>query len=136
MKALQRLTRKPILALKVIKHRHMKKLRASMLKLKAALAQEKTETREMLHIYQSYVQGQTKPGEMKVANKQFLDLLKGLGLGVFAVLPFAPITIPVIVKLGKTVGVDILPSAFANLNGPDEKALPDQKAKGVTEDKL
>jgi hypothetical protein len=127
MKVLQRLTRKPLHALKVIKHPHMKKLRASMLKLKAALAQEKAETREMLHIYQSYVQGQTKHGEMKVANKQFLDLLKGLGLGVFVVLPFAPITIPVIVKPGKTVGVDILPSAFVAPKGSDKTASPDLK---------
>ncbi|MGS0729206.1 hypothetical protein ACVBKF_23605, partial [Shewanella sp. 0m-11] len=47
---------------------------------------------------------------------QFGDLLKGLGLGVFAVLPFAPITIPIVVKLGKIVGVDVLPSSFNNMS--------------------
>ena len=94
----------------------MMSLRRSMLRLKAALSQEKAETREMLGIYQRYVQGGAQPDEMKVANKQFFDLVKGLGLGVFAVLPFSPITIPVIVKLGKSVGVDILPSAFANMS--------------------
>jgi hypothetical protein len=36
-------------------------------------------------------------------------------LGVFAVLPFAPVTIPLVVKLGQWVGVDVLPSSF-NIN--------------------
>jgi len=39
-------------------------------------------------------------------------LAKGLGIGIFAVLPFAPLTIPFIIKLGKRMGIDILPSAF------------------------
>ncbi len=52
---------------------------------------------------------------MHTANEQFLDILKGLGLGVFAVLPFAPVTIPLVVKLGQWVGVDVLPSSF-NIN--------------------
>lgn len=112
MKVLRRFVRSPVRTYRVIKRRNMLRLRRSMLKLKAALSQEKTETREMLQIYRRYVRGEVRVDEMKVANKQFFDIVKGLGLGVFAVLPFAPITIPVIVKLGKTVGVDILPSAF------------------------
>ena len=112
MKINQR-TKKPRLRrIRIFKRKQTLKLRRAMLKLKAALSQEKTETREMLGIYNRYLQGDTKPGEMKVANKQFFDIVKGLGIGVFAVLPFSPITIPIIVKLGKLVGVDILPSAF------------------------
>lgn len=94
-----------------------------MLALKVALSQEKVETREMLSIYNRYLQGESQPGEMKVANKQFVDIVKGLGIGVFAVLPFSPITIPLIVKLGKYVGVDILPSAF---NGSPDNNKADQ----------
>jgi hypothetical protein len=118
-KILSRLSRKPRHVLKLSK----RKLRRSMLKIKVALSQEKAETREMLHIYHMSIRGETKPGEMKIANKQFFDIVKGLGLGVFAVLPFAPITIPIIVKLGKTVGVDILPSAF---NTPQKEEKPAQ----------
>jgi hypothetical protein len=84
-----------------------------LLLLKAALRQEKRETKEMLEIYRRYTQGTASKEELSVANAQFFDLLKGLGLGVFAVLPFAPITIPVIVKLGQWMGIDVLPSAFA-----------------------
>jgi len=86
-----------------------------MVALKLALAQEKQETKEMLSIYRRYTQGQTNQAELKRANEQFVDILKGLGLGVFAVLPFAPITIPLVVKLGSLVGVDVLPSSF-NMN--------------------
>ncbi len=122
---LRQLTRKPRHALKLSK----RKLRRSMLKIKRALSQEKAETREMLHIYHMSIKGQTKPGEMKIANKQFFDIVKGLGLGVFAVLPFAPITIPIIVKLGKTVGVNILPSAFNESEDKEKPAQIEDKTK-------
>ena len=71
----------------------------------------------MLIIYRRYTQGQTNKAELKRANEQFVDILKGLGLGVFALLPFAPLTIPLVVKLGQLVGVDVLPSSFS-MNKP------------------
>jgi hypothetical protein len=88
-----------------------------MVALKIALAQERQETKEMLIIYRRYTQGQTNKAELKRANEQFVDILKGLGLGVFALLPFAPLTIPLVVKLGQLVGVDVLPSSFS-MNKP------------------
>jgi len=84
-----------------------------MVQLKIALRQEKQETREMLVIYRRYTQRQASKEELKIANAQFVDILKGLGLGVFAILPFAPITIPVMVKLAQKVGVELLPSSFS-----------------------
>ncbi|MDT0604045.1 hypothetical protein [Thalassotalea castellviae] len=92
--------------------RQLTKLKRQLIRIKIALAQEKAETKEMLVIYRRYTIKQATPEEMKQANKQFLDVLKGLGIGVFAVLPFAPITIPIVIKIGKWVGVDILPSSF------------------------
>ena len=83
-----------------------------MIGLKIALSQEKLETKEMLTTYKKYTRKQATPEEMIQANKQFVDILKGLGLGVFAVLPFAPITIPILIKVGRMVGVEILPSSF------------------------
>ena len=87
-------------------------MKRQMLYIKKSLHQEKHETKEMLIIYKRYTQKNATKAEMKEANQQFVDLLKGLGLGVFALLPFSPITIPLILKLGKQVGVDILPSSF------------------------
>jgi hypothetical protein len=83
-----------------------------MLSFKEALAQEKQETKEMLSIYRKFTKKTASKNEMKMANTQFFDLLKGTGLGVFALLPFAPITIPLILKLGKMLGVDLLPTSF------------------------
>ncbi|KDC50952.1 hypothetical protein [Pseudoalteromonas fuliginea] len=107
--------RAPWRVVKISKKRQQLRFRRAMVALKLALAQEKQETKEMLSIYRRYTQGQTNQAELKRANEQFVDILKGLGLGVFAVLPFAPITIPLVVKLGSLVGVDVLPSSF-NMN--------------------
>ena len=113
----------PIRVVKLSHKRSRIRLRRAMLQLKLALAQETLETKEMLVIYKRYTQKQASPEELKVAHQQFFDVLKGLGLGVFAVLPFAPITIPVIVKLGSLVGVDVLPSSFnTTLNKTKPKA--------------
>ena len=106
----------PLRVAKISKRRQQIRLRRSMLALKIALAQEKQETKEMLDIYKRYSFGEAQKSELKVANEQLVDILKGLGLGVFAVLPFAPITIPLIVKLGQWVGVDVLPSSFSLSN--------------------
>ncbi len=96
------------------------KLKRQLVRVKIALSQEKAETKEMLNIYRRYTLRQATPEEMKLANRQFLDVLKGLGIGVFAILPFAPITIPIAIKLGKWVGVDILPSSFNDEKAPRE----------------
>ncbi|MFY8275259.1 hypothetical protein AAEU32_14120 [Pseudoalteromonas sp. SSDWG2] len=108
----------PVRVIKISRRRQKLKLRRAMVSLKWALAQEREETKEMLDIYRRYTKRQASKQELQVANEQFVDLLKGLGLGVFAVLPFAPITIPLVVKIAKIVGVDILPSSFSNPRPP------------------
>ena len=60
-------------------------------------------------------QGQASPEDIKLANKQFRDLLKSMGLGVIIVLPFSPITLPLVVKLGRKLGVEVLPDSFKDL---------------------
>jgi len=109
--------RAPWRVAKISKKRQQLRFRRAMVALKIALAQEKQETKEMLITYRRYTQGQTNKVELKRANEQFVDILKGLGLGVFALLPFAPLTIPLVVKLGQLVGVDVLPSSFS-MNKP------------------
>lgn len=106
----------PVRVTRIKRKRALVKLKRQMVGIKQALAQEKTETKEMLSTYRKYTQRQASSEDMKMANKQFLDLLKGLGLGVFAVLPFAPLTIPLVIKLGRMVGVEILPSSFSEMD--------------------
>ncbi|NMM39907.1 hypothetical protein [Pseudoalteromonas arctica] len=107
--------RAPIRVAKITTKRQQLRVKRAMVALKIALAQEKQETKEMLTIYRRYTQGDVSKDDLRKANAQFVDILKGLGLGVFAVLPFAPVTIPLVVKLGQLVGVDVLPSSF-NMN--------------------
>lgn len=112
MRTMKYFHKAPVRVLKIKQQRSRLKVRRQMLQVKHALAQEKQETIEMLITYRNYTQGKASKSELKEANQQFLDVLKGVGLGIFAILPFAPITIPLIVKLGKMVGVEVLPSAF------------------------
>jgi len=60
--------------------------------------------------YQRYLRGTATPEEMDQANAVLRDYIKIAGLGTLLVLPGAPITIPLAVKVGKALGVDILPS--------------------------
>jgi hypothetical protein len=112
MKLLRHLHRAPIRVLRLQRRKSMIRIRFSMVRLKIALAQEKDETRQMLRIYQHYVTGDVSKTELARANAQLADVLRATGLGIFAVLPFAPITIPIIVKLGRKLGIEVLPSAF------------------------
>ncbi len=90
--------------------------------LKTALAQETAESKQMLETYAKYTLGKATHEEIAEADKQFQDILKTLGLGVFSVLPLAPITIPLIIKISKKLGIDILPSAFKGKDLPDSEA--------------
>jgi len=122
----------PIRVIIISRRRTIIRFKRQMLQIKLALSQEKTETKEMLAIYRRYTMRQATPEEMVIANQQFLDVLKGLGLGVFAVLPFSPITIPVMIKLGRLVGVEILPSSFSK----DNTTTVDKEAKETNKNSL
>lgn len=120
----------PIRVVSLSRRRTSTRFKRQMIKLKIALAQEKTETREMLSIYRRYTQRQATKEEMQIANQQFLDVIKGLGIGVVAVLPFAPITIPIMIKIARLVGVEILPSSFTETK--KELILEEVKDKQIT----
>ena len=96
----------------MIKHKALIPLKQSLLAVKHSLAQESRETKVMLVTYKRFTKGQASKLEMQEAHRQFVDVIRGLGLGVLAVLPFSPITLPFIVKLGEKIGVNVLPSAF------------------------
>jgi|APSaa5957512535_1039671.scaffolds.fasta_scaffold16299_4 hypothetical protein len=89
------------------------KVLESLNKLKNILASESKETTEMLEIYRKYAAGEKiDKTTMEKANSQFTDLIKNVGLlGVFA-LPGGLVAIPLLVKLGKKLGIDILPKSY------------------------
>lgn len=95
-----------------IKRKALIPIKLGLLAVKKGLAQESRETKIMLITYKRFTKGQATKLEMQEANQQFVDVIRGLGLGVLAVLPFSPITLPFVVKLGQKIGINVLPSAF------------------------
>ncbi|MCO4793582.1 MAG: hypothetical protein KC493_07715 [Bacteriovoracaceae bacterium] len=110
---IDRITEKTIEALLKMKDKaSLSELKNKLEKLRVALSKEGEQTAQMFETYARYTQGKASEQDMEIANKQFQDFLKTIGLGIFVILPGAPITIPLIVKLGKKLGVDIIPDSF------------------------
>ena len=89
-----------------------RKIRKTLVLLKNTLEQESESTKEMLKTYYSYTQGQIKEEDLEQANKQLKELIRDLGFGFLTILPFAPITIPILVKLARKYEIDIVPEWF------------------------
>ena len=81
-------------------------------RLRDGLSEETEQTKEMLEIYVRQTQGRATSEEISRANHQLRDVLRSLGLGVVLVLSFSPITLPLIVRLGRRLGVEVLPDSF------------------------
>lgn len=91
-----------------------KNIKSALTKIQSILSNETRESNEMLRIYQKYITNNesiTKE-ELEQANKQFSDLLKGLGLAGVFVLPGGLLAIAFIVKAGKKLGIDIIPDKY------------------------
>ena len=91
-----------------------KNIKLALTKIQSILSNETRESNEMLRIYQKYITNNESitNEELEQANKQFSDLLKGLGLaGVFA-LPGGLLAIAFIVKVGEKLGIDIIPDKY------------------------
>jgi len=87
-------------------------IRKTLKKIQTALTEESHQTKQMISTYLQYTQGEASEQEMDAANQQFQNFLKTIGLGIFAVLPFSPVTIPAIIKLGERYGIEMLPESF------------------------
>ena len=83
-------------------------------KIFLAIKNEKKETQELGLLLKKYAMqsGSLSRDELKIVKDQFFDLLKIAGLSVPLIMPFSPVIIPLMVKLGQKVGVRILPTSF------------------------
>ena len=86
-----------------------------------AIKNEKEETKELAQLLKKYVeqQGNLSSEEMKKVKDQFSDILKMAGLSIPIIMPFSFVIIPLIIKLGQKVGVNILPTSFYGDSGLD-----------------
>ena len=91
-----------------------KSIKDRVAKLKKALNTETGETKEMLDIYKRALKKQASTEEIKVANNQFKDLLKVVGLGAFSVAPIpgGSLLIIALEKFLNKYNFSVLPSAF------------------------
>ena len=80
--------------------------------LKEKLTEETEPSRAMLKTYSDYVKGEATEDDLEKANKQLNEILKDLSLGLMTLIPFAPITIPMIAKFAKKHNIDLLPEWF------------------------
>ena len=80
--------------------------------LKEKLTEETESSRAMLKTYSDYVKGEATDEELDKANNQLNEILKDLSLGLMTLIPFAPITIPMIAKFAKKHNIDLLPKWF------------------------
>ena len=80
--------------------------------LREKLTEETESSRTMLKTYSDYIKGEATDEELDKANIQLNEILKELSLGLMAVIPFAPITIPMIAKFAKKHNIDLLPEWF------------------------
>ena len=87
-------------------------IRRALALLKAMLKHDTESSREMLKTYYSFTQGNTTKEDLEKANKQLNKVLKELGFGVLTVLPFSPVTIPLVAKLARKYDIDIVPDWF------------------------
>ncbi len=96
----------------ITKEKLLEKLRANLLILQKGMSKESDLTSSMIRTYIKSTRGQASKEEMKIANKQFRSFLKTLGVGTLVILPFAPLTLPAVVLLGKKLGIDVIPDSF------------------------
>ncbi len=87
-------------------------IRRAVALLKATLKHDTESSREMLKTYYSFAKGNTTKEDLEKANTQLNILLKELGFGALSILPFAPITIPLVAKLARKYDIDIVPDWF------------------------
>tara|TARA_B100002019_G_scaffold236538_1_gene211121 strand:+ start:437 stop:730 length:294 start_codon:yes stop_codon:yes gene_type:complete len=80
--------------------------------LKEKFADETESSKEMLITYSNYIRGEVNEDELERANQQLNEILKDLSFGLLAIVPFAPVTIPMIAKFAKKHNIDLLPEWF------------------------
>ena len=71
--------------------------------LKEKLTEETEPSRNMLKTYSDYIKDEATEEDLEKANNQLNELLKDLSLGLMTVIPFAPITIPMIANLPRNM---------------------------------
>ena len=94
---------------------HKEKAKQGFRVLKAHLAEETDETKEMLDIYHRSLEGKATKEELHEANEQFKDLIRIAGMGTFfGLVPGSMLLLPLAIVGANKLGIRLLPSSFVN----------------------
>jgi len=85
--------------------------KVSLLKIKAILSEETTNTQDVIETYAKLISGKSSKDEISQANLKLKELLKVVGLGGFCILPGTIITLPILIAAAGKVGVELLPES-------------------------
>ena len=99
-----------------------KKIKQYILRLKDSFLEETDENKKMLDIYMKHIEGSATEEEIEKANYQLKQVLKSVGLGILAILPFSPISIPYVLKKAKEHEIELIPDWYKALR-KDEDSL-------------
>lgn len=98
-----------------------RRLRAQLASLREELRCQEAQTRSMFETYARYLRGEASTAEMREANAAFVSLVKALGFGALLVLPFAPLSLPLAVKLARRFGIELVPECFRQEAGEEAR---------------
>jgi len=87
-------------------------IRRALALLKATLKHDTESSREMLKTYYSFTQGNITKEDLEKVVEMMKKDEKELGFGALTMLPFSPITIPLVAKLARKYDIDIVPDWF------------------------
>lgn len=98
-----------------------KQIEKILLKLKEAFKEESEDNFEMLSTYFLWIEGKATDEDLDRANEQLKEIFKNLGLGIFLILPFSPVTIPFIFKLAKDRNINLIPKWYKTFSKEDDR---------------
>ena len=90
-------------------------------KLQQSFLTENVQNKKMLDIYIKYAEGSASEEELDKANEQLKEILKSLGLGIFIILPFSPVTLPYIFSKAKELNIDLIPKWYKSLSNDNDR---------------
>ena len=90
-------------------------------KLQQSFLTENVQNKKMLDIYIKYAEGSASEEELDKANEQLKEILKSLGLGIFIILPFSPVTLPYIFSKAKELNIDLIPRWYKSLSNDNDR---------------
>jgi len=92
----------------------MTKIEAALRDFATKVGNEAEETKEAGSIIRRHLAGEKiSPEDNKILKAQMFDIMKGVGIGIpILVIPGATIIVPVIIRVAKKYGINIMPSSF------------------------